>query len=124
MSDLQKKLYFYVEEESNFWCVSNTMLVLMYTFMSFASICFIIMARQIIYSKKNIPRYMHAISKPDDSDAEADAAEEEISALKAEDDKSQITNDTTEEPKVVEQAAGKTNKKRNKKNKKAPTEVV
>ena len=45
---------------------------------------------------------MHAISKPDDSDAEADAAEEEISALKAEDDKSQITNDTTEEPKVVE----------------------
>ena len=40
-----EKLYFYTDPANNTWCVSNTMLVFMYTMVSFMSICFIIMGR-------------------------------------------------------------------------------
>ena len=39
------KLYFYTDPANSTWCVSNTMLVFMYTMVSFMSLCFIIMGR-------------------------------------------------------------------------------
>ena len=67
-----EKVYFYLDPANSHWCVSNTMLVFIYTAVSFTSICFVIMARQIIYSKRNRSVYMDACEQPDDSDAEDD----------------------------------------------------
>ena len=40
-----EKLYFYTDPSNNTWCVSNTMLVFIYTMVSFSTVCFIIMGR-------------------------------------------------------------------------------
>ena len=69
------KLFFFVDAESAHWCISNTMAVLLYTFVSFASICFVVMGRQIRHSKRYRAAYMDQDQKPDDSEAEDDAQE-------------------------------------------------
>ena len=69
------KLFFFVDPESSFWCISNTMAVLIYTLVSFASICFVVMGKQIRHSKRYKARYMDQDTKPDDSEAEDDERE-------------------------------------------------
>ena len=73
-----EKLYFYTDPSNNTWCVSNTMLVFIYTMVSFSTVCFFIMGRQIIYSKRNRSVYMDACEAPDDSDAEDDRVQKEL----------------------------------------------
>mmetsp|Transcript_17505 Transcript_17505/g.20701 ORF Transcript_17505/g.20701 Transcript_17505/m.20701 type:complete len:87 (+) Transcript_17505:19-279(+) len=69
------KLYFFVDPDSSWWCISNTMAVLIYTFVSFASICFVVMGKQIRHSKRYRAAYMDQDEKPEDSEAEDDARE-------------------------------------------------
>ena len=71
--EANKKLYFYLDENNGNWCISNTVLVLLYTAVSFMTICFTIVGRQIVYSKRNRSLYMDATEKPVDSDADDDA---------------------------------------------------
>ena len=71
------KLFFFVDPESQYWCISNTMSVLIYTAVSFMSICFIIIGKQIRHSKRYRARYMDQTTRPDDSEAEDDAKEAE-----------------------------------------------
>ena len=52
------KLYFFVDPDSSFWCLSNTALVLLYTAVSFLSICFVVMGKQVRYSKRYRAAYM------------------------------------------------------------------
>eukprot|EP00354_Favella_ehrenbergii_P002775 CAMPEP_0170469334 /NCGR_PEP_ID=MMETSP0123-20130129/12196_1 /TAXON_ID=182087 /ORGANISM="Favella ehrenbergii, Strain Fehren 1" /LENGTH=57 /DNA_ID=CAMNT_0010736163 /DNA_START=100 /DNA_END=273 /DNA_ORIENTATION=+ len=51
------------------------MAVLIYTFVSFASICFVVMGKQIRHSKRYRAAYMDQDEKPEDSEAEDDARE-------------------------------------------------
>ena len=81
-----EKVYFYLDPANSHWCISNTMLCFMYTAFSFMSICFIVMGRQIVYSKRNRSVYMDAIEEPDDSDAEDDKVEAEKSKEQTEGD--------------------------------------
>ena len=74
------KLFFFVDTESSFWCLSNTIAVLIYTAVSFLSICFVVMGKQIRHSKRYRAVYMYQVTKPEDSEAEDDARENEKAA--------------------------------------------
>ena len=45
------KEYIFLDESAGTWCISNTMVAVIYTALSFLSICFCVMGRQIILSK-------------------------------------------------------------------------
>ena len=53
MGEADAEKYFYVDGADGLWCFSNTMLVLLYTAISFLSICFWVIGKQLIYSKRN-----------------------------------------------------------------------
>ena len=93
------KEFIFTNEENGFWCISNTMLCLMYTLFSFASICFVVMGRQLILSKRSQSVYMDMLTKPEDSEAEDDKLEAEKveNMLESEGPKSGTKN----EPEVV-----------------------
>ena len=74
------KLFMFVDSLSEQWCISNTMAVLLYTAVSFCSICFIIVGKQIRHSKRYRAPYMDQDTKPDDSEAEDDKLEAETKA--------------------------------------------
>ena len=79
MSSENEKLYLYKNDQGLF-CFSNTVAVLVYTFVSFASICICIVARQIVYTKRNQSVYMDHKFKPENSEEE-DEVEEKSAAL-------------------------------------------
>ncbi len=71
------RLYFFVDIEQSFWCVSNTIAVLIYTAVGFLSICFVVMGKQVRNSKRYRAQYMDQLTKPQDSEQEDDEREKE-----------------------------------------------
>ena len=71
------KLYFFIDQDSSQYCISNTLLCILYTALSFLSICFVVIGRQVAYSKRNRGVYMDVVNKPEDSEQEDDDLEAE-----------------------------------------------
>ena len=72
-----EKLYFFIDQESSMWCFSNTLIVILYTAFFFLSVCFVVIGRQVSYSKRNRGVYMDQVTKPEDSEQEDDDIEAE-----------------------------------------------
>ena len=68
-------------DDQGLFCISNTASVLLYTLISFSSICIVIIARQIVNAKRNQSVYMDHKFKPEDSEEEDEDLDVKSAAL-------------------------------------------